>query len=1267
LLRFDDGSIFVPFFPAQASGCWGGLVAISIMRGKVRGFLLAKSSGRPAVGSTALLEAEVDNGLWTPVSLLAADHVGYVSFGLQALRAGGRATVLGFRIRANDEVHALRPDLLLDIAAPHFILSVDPPADPPPKGFVSIQDPDDRDRELSPRSFATPPTTLIGEGECAELVPGGLAGFDYGVYRVVRLTRPPGDDRNSGLGARSALLRDVSWSPELWTGGLAVIVDMSELTALPEGSTNVQVGVVLEFRQRWQPIGQSLGDIVYSLPLAPGESRDLAIIDWVRSDTFARQDTTSLSEQLLHHQSRDRTIEEAISAGLHEHQEGWSFLAGTAGAASANIPIEAVNLSISADHALGVGIASSTGERNLAGFSQQDLVDTVAQATSVVRSLRSTVLVQATQQESNVVQTRTITNYNRCHALTVQYYEVLRNYRVVTELVRATPALLLPHDIVTFSEDATLHWRVPLERHLLDPSLADCFEALAHIVRCRETAYAPEPEAVSETPAPTPQPTDERVLAASYEITLDTGARETWGAIWVNLITNDGQRYVIYAKDSVNHASGVAVPDASRPELAALVLARNSRMMATTNANGDGITGIGIDLRNVRKVEVEWVESNGNDAWTFQGIEIDATSSTGEAVPVYINGMRLYSERPEIQRFDDSGSTHLIWTGAAKIADRPTPPAPTTPAQPEKKKESPKMTGRDARADACCAAMLLGHLQDNLAYYSRVVWVGMDPTERRLRLLAAYGQTLVDFIDDRPLAVGGNQVAFRLNGTDVIDAVTLSTTVGTPDPQTQYVNVPARGVFAEAELGRCDACEKRDITHADPWIPLRPPQIGDVRPGPRGETPNVQPTQLPAPVVQVMQAPAAPDPTGLAAALEVLGRPGIFRDMSGMRELRQLLDGLVSGAVSLTEAQILAQQVKQKQSAASGGGAGSTGAPAGSADGATRSTSGAAVRSPAAEPDAAKQIDRLDAIHYATEKGLVDEGGARRAAEGVVGGWLLASADAGVAPPTVSGDKPDASVMVGINGDARLKESFDKLVSDGWEIRRTNIWFGNSSVNTTNRVLYIDDDVEPVATTTAWATDAVRKAYQADNDYRRKAIRDKAIGIFNDATLTDLEKMARTYEWAVWFWRYPSDNGDGGRLLDDMMLVLTELDTDGVSSNDGTYNIFRGRRTSGADSAGFKYAFRDDSNQVRHATGSMQASFSLGLGGLGVMQLRESSTSADWRLNSRCYDIATGLKALDPRLLPKDIGAILRRELGDPAQTGPWTGLPDGDPAAPMP
>ena len=41
------------------------------------------------------------------------------------------------------------------------------------------------------------------------------------------------------------------------------------------------------------------------------------------------------------------------------------------------------------------------------------------------RSTR-TVVIQSTQAEQNVLQTRRVANHNHCHALTIEYYEVLR-------------------------------------------------------------------------------------------------------------------------------------------------------------------------------------------------------------------------------------------------------------------------------------------------------------------------------------------------------------------------------------------------------------------------------------------------------------------------------------------------------------------------------------------------------------------------------------------------------------------------------------------------------------------------------------------------------------------------------------------------------------------------------------------------------------------------------------------------------------------------
>ena len=62
--------------------------------------------------------------------------------------------------------------------------------------------------------------------------------------------------------------------------------------------------------------------------------------------------------------------------------------------------------------------------------------------------------------------------------------------------------------------------------------------------------------------------------------------------------------------------------------------------------------------------------------------------------------------------------------------------------------------------------------------------------------------------------------------------------------------------------------------------------------------------------------------------------------------------------------------------------------------------------------------------------------------EGIPWDRLLASADAGVAPPAVSGEKPSPGVLAGIPADARLNESYGVLADDGWQLRRS--WYTES-------------------------------------------------------------------------------------------------------------------------------------------------------------------------------------------------------------------------------
>jgi hypothetical protein len=103
------------------------------------------------------------------------------------------------------------------------------------------------------------------------------------------------------------------------------------------------------------------------------------------------------------------------------------------------------------------------------------------------------------------------------------------------------------------------------------------------------------------------------------------------------------------------------------------------------------------------------------------------------------------------------------------------------------------------------------------------------------------------------------------------------------------ISVPTRGVFAESVMGSCNSCEEKDDTKfwrfEESPCPDQPTPIQPVSTeSRRSEPPDLSAKDFPAPIVAFQNIPPAPDPTGLAAALNLIGTPGIFKDITGLTE-----------------------------------------------------------------------------------------------------------------------------------------------------------------------------------------------------------------------------------------------------------------------------------------------------------------------------------------------------------------------------------------------
>jgi hypothetical protein len=85
-------------------------------------------------------------------------------------------------------------------------------------------------------------------------------------------------------------------------------------------------------------------------------------------------------------------------------------------------------------------------------------------------------------------------------------------------------------------------------------------------------------------------------------------------------------------------------------------------------------------------------------------------------------------------------------------------------------------------------------------------------------------------------------------------------------------------------MGSCNSCEEIDNTRFWRWeeSPIDEPTsiLPVTTESRRAEPPNLTPAPLPAPMVAMQTAPAAPDPTGLAVAAQLLGNPNLVRDFT---------------------------------------------------------------------------------------------------------------------------------------------------------------------------------------------------------------------------------------------------------------------------------------------------------------------------------------------------------------------------------------------------
>lgn len=828
-----------------------------------------------------------------PLGLLASDHVGYLSYDLtwlpsevrQALSksietllaADGAASDDGATDMAFPEAALWVYPLGLNIlkleglaqrrfTADAVVMRIDfelPPL--PPEilnlGLLAMQNPGLTDWRLSPGSFASNPGSLIGADGCESILPANFALHEYNFFQVIGLSA---DEIDLGLDA--------------------------------DGKAKIRPGFINEYRVSLAPIGHSLGQILYSFPLAPGESVNLAVVDWTRRDSALRNESTKLDESLMHELRRDRVISETVSASIRELQSGSSFMAGHAGSAGGAFGTSGMGLAAGVSDAIGGTTSTTRGSRDIAADTVQHLSDNVVQAASASREINSTVVVQSSQAEKEAIETRTIVNYNHSHTLTVLYYEVLRHYRLVVEFVRRRPAVLtnIHGGIVYMAEEngtpkRAISWpaisenRQLIEQSLLDPRYKANLETLYRrlhqefIDKARATL---QPAAPAAPAAPAPPP-PAKPLFRYFWFEMRTGG--------LVAVRDDDDDVRIYAKVNLTTGNQVTLKanGGSRISPPGAFFMQNSTYWFAAQVDPPELISWS-DL-NAFDVQVEITDGGDNDT--------DISFSYIKVVGIDTDGL----ETVLFERVYDSG--HIVIDNGWNLllpARRPAPsgPPPSVPS-PEEVEETAKFLE------------LNEHLLNYHAHYERALRLGGSAAQRAFELAnvdAGGGRSLLEKVDNRPLEVLGDFVAYGCTDPDWSERIMMAyklQELEDPAPSERLISFPTRGVFAEAKLGHCNASEEIDNSRFWDWqtspIPHLAPEIAPVQPvTPQPIEPGgLQPTQFPASLLNIVNPPNAPDPQGLTATLAALATANIFRDMSGRAELADLLKKLSDNSVAI--------------------------------------------------------------------------------------------------------------------------------------------------------------------------------------------------------------------------------------------------------------------------------------------------------------------------------------------------------------------------------
>jgi hypothetical protein len=145
---------------------------------------------------------------------------------------------------------------------------------------------------------------------------------------------------------------------------------IAEEETVPMAGT-LGLGYVLQMAQQWEFKGLSLGDLVYSLPLAPGEQQRIAVFEQRQTLSTVELESLDYDEQQQASQASDSSTQAVFNSGFAEHVRGASSFSTQADSSSWGVAggIGAILGPV----AIGIGAGGGGGSASSSGSSSNSL------------------------------------------------------------------------------------------------------------------------------------------------------------------------------------------------------------------------------------------------------------------------------------------------------------------------------------------------------------------------------------------------------------------------------------------------------------------------------------------------------------------------------------------------------------------------------------------------------------------------------------------------------------------------------------------------------------------------------------------------------------------------------------------------------------------------------------------------------------------------------------------------------------------------------